>query len=83
MLEHLGPLRALLVVQFPIGLDRTHHMPALTAAEFEQAVGGIPTVEEYINSVRRPLGRLTSLAEVSKPAPRTSSLTCARGRGQV
>jgi hypothetical protein len=49
MPERLGPLREFLVVQLPIGLDRTHHMPALTAAEFEQAIGGIPTVEEHID----------------------------------
>jgi len=49
----LGPLRELLVIQLPIGLDRTDHMPALMAAEFEQAIGSIPTVEEHINLASR------------------------------
>jgi hypothetical protein len=49
MLERLGPLGELLVVQLPIGFDRTHHMPVLTAAEFEQAIGGIPTIKEHID----------------------------------
>ena len=31
--ERLGPLRELLVIQLPVGLDRTNHVPALTAAE--------------------------------------------------
>jgi hypothetical protein len=47
MPERLGPLGELRVIQLAIGLDRTHYMPVLTAAEFEQAIGGIPTVEEH------------------------------------
>src|SRR5215813_6072322 len=47
--ERLGPLGELLVIQLPIGLDRTHHMPPLTAAEFEQAVGRIPTIKEHVD----------------------------------
>jgi hypothetical protein len=47
--ERLGPLGELLVIQLPIGLDRTHHMPTLAAAEFEQAVGRIPTVKEHVD----------------------------------
>ena len=47
--ERLGPLGELLVIQLPIGLDRTHDLPALTAAEFEQAIGSIPTVEEHVD----------------------------------
>ena len=49
MPKRLGPLGEFLVVQLPIGFDRTHDMPALTAAEFEQAIGGIPTVKEHID----------------------------------
>src|SRR5262245_32129422 len=49
MLERLGPLGELLVIQLPLGLDRTHDMPGLTAAEFEQTIGGIPTVEKHID----------------------------------
>ena len=49
MPERLGPLGELLVIELPIGLDRTHDMPSLTAAEFEQAIGGIPTVKEHID----------------------------------
>ncbi len=37
MPERLGPLGERLVVQLPIRLDRTYHMPVPTAAEFEQA----------------------------------------------
>src|SRR5512132_2137489 len=47
--ERLGPLGALLVIELPIGLDGTHAMPALTAAEGEQAIGSIPTVEEHVD----------------------------------
>src|SRR4030095_11609903 len=43
MSERLGPLRELLVIQLAIGLDRTNHVPALTAAEFQEAIGSIPT----------------------------------------
>ena len=49
MLERLGPGGALLIVELPIGRDRTHDMPAVTAAECEQTVGGIPTIEEPID----------------------------------
>src|SRR5215470_18157514 len=49
MSERLGPLRELLVLQLPVGLDRTNHVPALTAAEFQEAIGSIPTVEEHID----------------------------------
>jgi len=49
MPERLGPLRELLVIQLPVGLDRTNHVPALTAAEFQYAIGSIPTVEEHID----------------------------------
>src|SRR5215217_2974367 len=49
MPERLGPLRELLVIQLPVGLDRTNHVPALTAAEFQEAIGSIPTVEEDID----------------------------------
>src|SRR6266545_4911402 len=49
MPERLGPLGERLVVQLPIRLDRTYPMPVLTAAEFEQAIGGIPNVEEHID----------------------------------
>src|SRR5215467_10778140 len=49
MSERLGPLRELLVIQLPVGLDRTNHVPALTAAEFQEAIGSIPTVEEHID----------------------------------
>src|SRR4029450_9319831 len=51
--ERLGPLGEFLVVQLPIGLDRTHHLPALTAAEFEQAIGSIPTVKKHIDRETR------------------------------
>ena len=49
MPECVGPLGELLVSQRAIGLDRTNHVPALTAAEFQEAIGGIPTVEEDIH----------------------------------
>ena len=49
MPERLGPLGELLVIELPIGLDRTHHMPTLAAAEFEQAIGSIPTVKEHVH----------------------------------
>jgi hypothetical protein len=49
MPERLGPVGELLVIQLAIGLDRTYDMPVLTAAEFEQAIGGIPTVEEHVD----------------------------------
>jgi len=58
MPERLGPLRELLVVQLPIGLDCTDHMPALTAAEFQYAIGRIPTVEEHIHLESRGQPRL-------------------------
>jgi len=35
MPERLGPLRELLVIPLPVGLDRTHHVPALTAAALQ------------------------------------------------
>jgi hypothetical protein len=35
MPERLGPLGEFLVVQLPIRLDGTHHLPAMTAAESE------------------------------------------------
>jgi hypothetical protein len=47
--ERLGPLGELLVVQLPIGRERTPHLPALTAAECEQALGSIPTVKEPVD----------------------------------
>jgi hypothetical protein len=53
MLARLGPLGELLVIQLPIGLDRTHDMPVLTAAECEQPIGGIPTVEKPIDQQTR------------------------------
>jgi len=49
MPERLGPLRELLVSQLAVGLDRANHVPALTAAEFQEAIGSIPTVEEHID----------------------------------
>jgi hypothetical protein len=49
MPERLGPLGELLVIELPIGLDGTHDLPALTAAEGEQAIGSIPTVEEHVD----------------------------------
>src|SRR5215467_10983370 len=49
MPERFGPLRELLVIQLPVRLDRTNHVPALTAAEFQEAIGSIPTVEEHID----------------------------------
>jgi hypothetical protein len=49
MLERLGPLGEPLVVELPIGLDRTHDMPTLAAAEFQQTIGGIPTVKEHVH----------------------------------
>jgi hypothetical protein len=48
MPECLGPLRELLVAQRAIGLDRPNHVPALTAAALQEAIGGIPAVEEAI-----------------------------------
>jgi hypothetical protein len=47
MPERLGPLGELPVIQLAIGLDCTYDMPVLTAAAFEQAIGGIPTVAEH------------------------------------
>jgi hypothetical protein len=35
MPKSVGPLGELLVSQRAIGLDRTHHVPTLTAAEFQ------------------------------------------------
>jgi hypothetical protein len=49
MPERLGPLGELPVIQLAIGLDRTDARPALTAAEFAQAIGGRPTVEEHVD----------------------------------
>ena len=57
--ERVGPLGELLVVQLPLGLDRPYHLPALTAAEFEQAIGSIPTVEEYVDLEARGPPRLS------------------------
>jgi len=47
MPERLGPWRELLVSQLAVGLDRANHLPALTAAEFQEAIGSIPTVAEH------------------------------------
>src|SRR5262245_58325505 len=49
MSERLGPLREFLVIQLPVGLDRTNHVPALTAAALQEAIGSLPTVEEHID----------------------------------
>ena len=49
VLEALDPLRELVSVQHPIGLDGANHMPALTTVVFQKFVGGIPAVEQYIN----------------------------------
>jgi hypothetical protein len=49
MPERLGPLREFLVIQLPIRLDRTHHVPALPTTAFQQAIGGVPTVKEHID----------------------------------
>jgi len=48
MPECVGPLGELLVSQRAIGLDRTKHMPAWTAAKLQQAIGGIPPVKETL-----------------------------------
>jgi hypothetical protein len=47
--ERLGPLGTFLVIQLPMRPDGTHHLPALPAAEFQQAIGGVPTVKEHID----------------------------------
>jgi len=49
MPERLGPLRELLVSQLAVGLDRANHVPALTAAEFQEAIGSLPTIAEHID----------------------------------
>ena len=49
MPERLGPLGEFLVIQLPIRLESAHHMPALPATKFQQAIGGIPTVKEHID----------------------------------
>jgi hypothetical protein len=47
--KRLGPLGALRGVQLPMGRDRTHHLPALTAAACAQALGRLPTVKEPVD----------------------------------
>ncbi len=49
MPERLGPLGEFLVIQLPIRLESAHHMPALPATAFQQAIGGIPTLKEPID----------------------------------
>jgi hypothetical protein len=49
MPERLGPLGECLVIQLPMRLERAHYMPALPAAEFQQAIGGVPAVKEHID----------------------------------
>src|SRR5262252_5947370 len=49
MPERLGPWRELLVSQLAVGLDRANHLPALTAAEFQEAIGSLPTIAEHID----------------------------------
>ena len=49
MPERVGPLREFLVIELPVGLDRTNHVSALTTAAFQDAIGSIPTVEEHID----------------------------------
>ena len=56
--ERLGPWGALLVVQLPMGRDRTYHLPALTAAAFQPAMGRIPPVEEHVDLEARGQQRL-------------------------
>jgi hypothetical protein len=51
--ERLGPLGALLVIQLPMRLDRTHDIPALPATACAEAIGGIPTVEEHVDLASR------------------------------
>ncbi len=49
MLERLGPLGQLLVIEQAIRLDRTDHMPPPATTEGEQAIGGISTVTEDVD----------------------------------
>jgi len=47
--KRLGPLRALLVSQFPVGLDRPNPVPALPAAACQEGMRSIPTLAEDID----------------------------------
>src|SRR5215475_9732409 len=49
MPERLGPLGEFLVIQLPIRLEGTHNMPLLPTTEFQQAIGGVPTIKEHID----------------------------------
>ena len=76
MLERLGPLGELLVIQLPIGLDRTHHMPVLTAAEFEQAIGEqLPSCRK----VHRPANQRATAAVTLRASLGPASFSCESG----